>query len=65
MAFVTVVPHQHPDTDKRIGMVAMCLAMALLPLGDAISKLLTAQASAFEVTVWRSMAQAIFFIPGA
>ena len=65
MAFVTVVPHQHPDTDKRIGVGAMCLAMALLPLGDAISKLLTAQASAFEVTVWRSMAQAIFFIPGA
>ena len=47
----------------HIGMAAMCLAMGLLPVGDAISKTLTNVASPFDVTVWRAVAQAFFFVP--
>ncbi len=50
---------------KRNGMIAMCVAMALLPIGDAISKLLTSVATPFDVTVWRTVAQAVFFLPVA
>ena len=53
------------DMEKRLGMVVMCMAMVLLPLGDAISKALTSFASPFEVTVWRTLAQALFFLPAA
>ena len=49
--------------EKRTGMAAMCLAMALIPMGDAISKLLTGIAAPFDVTVWRTVAQALFFLP--
>jgi drug/metabolite transporter (DMT)-like permease len=45
------------------GMMAMCAAMALLPIGDAISKTLTGFAAPFDVTVWRTLAQAIWFLP--
>lgn len=65
MAVVSAVPFPRADFEKRAGMAAMCLAMVLLPLGDAISKTLTGYASPFEVTVWRSLAQAAFFLPGA
>lgn len=53
------------ETDKRLGMAAMCLAMILLPIGDAVSKSLTVHATPFEVTVWRTLAQAVFFLPAA
>lgn len=53
------------DLEKGRGMAAMCLAMALLPMGDAISKLLTGIAPPFEVTLWRSVAQAAIFVPVA
>ncbi|QDY70719.1 DMT family transporter (plasmid) [Qingshengfaniella alkalisoli] len=43
----------------------MCAAMAMLPVGDALSKLLTDVATPFDVTVWRTVAQALFFIPVA
>ncbi|UMA66802.1 DMT family transporter (plasmid) [Roseivivax marinus] len=62
----TSVPFSHSaDADKRIGMIVMCLAMALLPVGDAISKSLTAVISPFEVTVLRAVVQALFFLPVA
>ncbi|EPX77947.1 DMT family transporter [Salipiger mucosus] len=65
MAQLVAVPFQAALVEKRLGMVAMCVAMALLPIGDAISKSLTAYATAFEVTVWRTLAQAMFFVPVA
>ncbi|RNF34809.1 EamA/RhaT family transporter [Paracoccus methylarcula] len=46
-------------------MLAMIAAMGLLPIGDAIAKLLTGIASPFEVSVWRIAMQALFFIPVA
>lgn len=65
MAFLDAVSTREIDMDKRLGMLAMCLAMVFLPIGDAISKSLTAYAAPFEVTVWRTVAQAAFFLPGA
>ncbi|MHA6346305.1 DMT family transporter [Roseivivax sp. CAU 1761] len=47
----------------QTGLLAMCLAMLLLPVGDALSKLLTAIAGPFDVTLWRTVAQAAFFLP--
>lgn len=52
-------------TDTRQGMVAMCIAMALLPVGDAISKALTAHILPLEVTMWRTILQALLFVPVA
>ncbi|SEO78955.1 Threonine/homoserine efflux transporter RhtA [Salinihabitans flavidus] len=49
--------------EKRSGMIMMCAAMLMLPVGDAISKLLTEIVSPFDVTLWRTVAQALFFIP--
>lgn len=49
--------------DARGGMLAMIAAMGLLPVGDAIAKLLTGVASPFDVTVWRIAMQALFFLP--
>lgn len=65
MTLTTTDPQQRADLDKRLGMAAMCLAMVFLPLGDAVSKSLTAYATPFEVTVWRTLAQAVFFLPAA
>ncbi|MHA3977299.1 DMT family transporter [Halovulum sp. GXIMD14794] len=48
---------------RRNGMVAMCAAMAMLPVGDALSKLLAEVADPFDVTLWRTVAQAVFFLP--
>ncbi len=53
------------DSQQRLGMVAMIVAMGLLPVGDAISKLLTEVAAPFDVSVWRITAQAICFVPVA
>ncbi|WP_422073533.1 DMT family transporter [Tranquillimonas rosea] len=58
---MTDTPSEKP-ADSR-GMAAMCVAMALLPVGDAISKLLTDVVPPFEVTQWRTLAQALFFVP--
>lgn len=52
-------------SDQRAGLIAMIVAMALLPLGDAISKTLTEIAHPAHVTAWRSWAQTAFFIPVA
>lgn len=49
--------------ERRIGMVAMVLAMALLPIGDTVSKLLTDIASPVEITMWRMLAQAAILAP--
>lgn len=65
MAYTVTFPTRSPNFEKRAGLVAMCLAMALLPLGDAISKMLTEVATPLEVTGWRVMAQAAFFVPVA
>lgn len=65
MAHATPGQAGSAELDKRLGMAAMCLAMAFLPMGDAISKSLTAHAPPFEVTVWRMIAQAVFFLPAA
>lgn len=65
MANTTINSRHSADVDKRVGMAVMCVAMLLLPVGDAISKLLTAYVTPFEVTIWRAMAQAFFFIPAA
>ena len=51
------------QSDSRQGMLAMIVAMGLLPAGDAIAKLLTDVASPFDVTVWRIGMQALFFVP--
>lgn len=48
---------------KRLGIAAMCAGMVMLPVGDALSKLLTAVAPPFDVTVWRTVAQALCFLP--
>lgn len=48
-----------------LGMGIMALAMLLLPAGDGITKALTAVAPPFEVTVWRTVAQALWFVPVA
>ncbi|ETX13457.1 hypothetical protein OCH239_10440 [Roseivivax halodurans JCM 10272] len=61
-------PTAHPAgtfEHKRSGMAAMVLAMALLPVGDAISKSLTSVIPPFEVTLLRTLAQAAFFLPAA
>lgn len=47
------------------GIVLMVLAMALLPVGDTLSKLLTGVMSPVEVTMWRLLAQALFLVPVA
>ena len=65
MAFATAAHPGKTDMDKRLGMATMCIAMVFLPMGDAISKSLTAYAAPFEVTVWRMIAQAVFFLPAA
>lgn len=52
-------------TDNRAGMLAMCAAMLLLPLGDSLTKLLTGIAPPLDVTVWRNLSQALFFVPVA
>lgn len=65
MAHLTVVPSDLAGFEKRAGIAAMCMAMALLPIGDAISKTLTGFATPFEVTVWRTLVQAAFFVPVA
>ncbi|MGR3250404.1 MAG: DMT family transporter [Paracoccus sp. (in: a-proteobacteria)] len=56
-----MTPRDHP----ALGMGVMALAMLLLPMGDAITKALTAVAPPFEVTVWRATAQALWFVPVA
>lgn len=53
------------DRDTRQGMLAMVLATLLFPVGDAISKLLTGIVAPFDVTVWRTVTQALFMIPVA
>lgn len=63
MAQLPATPTHAAGFDKRAGVAAMCIAMILLPVGDAISKTLTGIASPFEVTVWRTVAQAVFFLP--
>ncbi|MBW3096029.1 DMT family transporter [Pseudohoeflea coraliihabitans] len=65
MSRLDFIPADFPGFEKRAGIAAMCIAMVLLPLGDAISKTLTAFATPFEVTVWRTLAQAVFFVPVA
>lgn len=65
MALAAPITPRSRAADQRAGLLAMCLAMALLPVGDAISKTLTAHASPLEVTAWRAMAQALFFLPVA
>lgn len=52
-----------PDPQMRLGMIAMIAAMGMLPIGDAVSKILTTVASPFDVSVWRTTAQALFFLP--
>ncbi|WCR09308.1 DMT family transporter [Paracoccus stylophorae] len=49
--------------DTRQGMLAMVLATLLFPMGDAIAKLLTGFAPPFDVTVWRTVMQALFLLP--
>lgn len=51
------------QSDTRQGMLAMIVAMGLLPIGDAIAKLLTGIATPFDVTTWRVGMQALFFVP--
>ncbi|KAF0674610.1 DMT family transporter [Profundibacterium mesophilum] len=65
MSIATSVAARSALLDKRAGMLAMIVAMALLPLGDSISKSLTAVATPMQVTIWRSLAQVAFFIPVA
>ncbi|WP_086053640.1 DMT family transporter [Pseudoruegeria sp. SK021] len=43
----------------------MIIAMFLLPVGDALSKILTGIIAPIEVTMWRLLAQAIILIPVA
>ncbi len=52
-----------PET--AIGMVAMIVAMGLLPVGDTLSKLLTGPLAPVEVTMWRFLAQALCLAPVA
>ncbi|MEY8843452.1 DMT family transporter [Cribrihabitans sp. XS_ASV171] len=65
MAFVSSVPQCSTNLDQRVGMIAMILAMTLLPVGDAISKTLTEVATPVQVTAWRTLAQTAFFVPVA
>ncbi len=54
-----------PLSDTVIGMIAMVLAMGLLPVGDTLSKLLTGEMPPVEVTMWRFVAQGLFLAPVA
>jgi len=65
MPHLAAVPFQHAGADKRIGTVAMRRAMAFLPIGDVISNSRPAFATPCEVTVWRTLAQTLFFVPVA
>ncbi|MCO8145331.1 DMT family transporter [Rhodovulum tesquicola] len=47
------------------GMVAMSAAMILLPVGDALVKLLTGTVAPLEVTFWRLAAQVLWLVPVA
>ena len=61
----TTPPAPQAQPAARHGMGAMCIAMALLPMGDALSKLLTAVASPLEIGMWRTVVQASLFVPMA
>lgn len=65
MALSTLTATTDSARSTRQGMLAMTVAMLMFPMGDAISKLLTEIASPFEVTIWRTVAQALFFVPVA
>ncbi|MBD3624137.1 MAG: hypothetical protein HUJ24_01915 [Rhodobacteraceae bacterium] len=56
MAHLAAVPFQDAGADRRVGTVATRLEMAFLPIGDA---------TPFEVTLWRTLAQARFLVPVA
>ncbi|TCP25435.1 DMT family transporter [Rhodovulum adriaticum] len=47
------------------GMALMALAMLLLPLGDALAKLLSASLHPLEITMWRLISQAVWMVPVA
>ena len=58
-------PPSHPADlapTQVAGMIAMCSAMGLLPIGDSIAKILTGIAAPFDVTAWRTIAQALCFL---
>lgn len=54
-----------PSTGRstRIGMIYMGIAMFLLPVADTFAKALTDALGPIEVTMWRLLAQALFFLP--
>jgi drug/metabolite transporter (DMT)-like permease len=56
--------HGHsPRRARQAGLAAMILAMALLPVGDAIAKSLTSVLSSVDVAFGRMVMQALFFVP--
>lgn len=54
-----------PRSDTGMGMLFMIVAMLLVPLGDAFTKLLTGTLDPLEITLWRLLAQGAFMLPVA
>ncbi len=52
-----------PRRARQAGLAAMILGMALLPVGDAMSKLLTTVLPPVDVAFARMVMQALFFLP--
>lgn len=56
-------PRSGPTGDVGTGIALMVAAMALLPVGDTLSKLLTQAIPAAEVTMWRLLFQTGVMVP--
>ncbi|SDF35598.1 DMT family transporter [Limimaricola pyoseonensis] len=58
-----VAPPRHgPTGETGAGIALMVLAMALLPVGDTLSKLLTREIAAIEVVAWRLAMQMLVML---
>ncbi|HHX90351.1 MAG TPA: EamA/RhaT family transporter, partial [Paracoccus sp.] len=59
-------PNRTPQmSEATLGMLLMGVAMALLPVSDTFSKLLTDHLAPIEVTFARLLAQGLFLVPAA
>ncbi|MCO0637525.1 DMT family transporter [Lutimaribacter sp. EGI FJ00014] len=65
MTFVPTSPRRGAlfENSSVVGMMCMTVAMLLLPIGDTLSKLLTAHLSAVEVATARLVAQGLCLLP--
>ncbi|WP_208111127.1 DMT family transporter [Maritalea mobilis] len=57
--------HSLSFVEANLGMILMVIAMLLLPIGDTFAKVLTSVMNPLEVSMWRFVSQAIWFLPVA